>query len=104
MTHETEEQAEDKPAGSDNRADVLRRGGFPARQSRRQLPEPFFIVRAELRRLVPYSMQHVLRLEKRGAFPRRVAIGTNRVAWVRTEVMTWIEARMLQRQVGQGSE
>ena len=49
--------------------------------------EPFFILRKELRRLVPYSMQHILRLEKRNAFPRRVPIGINRVAWVRSEVM-----------------
>ena len=56
--------------------------------------EPFFILRKELRRLVPYSMQHILRLEKHNGFPRRVPIGINRVAWVRSEVMAWIEQRM----------
>ena len=59
--------------------------------------EPFFILRRELRRLVPYSMQHILRLEKRNTFPRRVPIGINRVAWVRSEVMAWIEQRINSR-------
>lgn len=104
MTQEPDDQMNGAAAGGDNRIGIARRGGIPARQARRLLPEPFFIVRAELRRLVPYSMQHILRLEKRGQFPARVAIGTNRVAWVRTEVMAWIETRMRLRQVGQGSE
>ena len=69
------------------------------RKSRAILPEPYFILRAELRRIVPYSMQHILRLEKRSQFPARVIIGKNRVAWVRTEVMSWVRARVMARGV-----
>ena len=99
MTSNADDQSKATTNG-DSREKPMRRGVVPARQPRRMLPEPFFIVRAELRRLVPYSMQHILRLEKRGQFPARVTIGTNRVAWVRSEVMTWIETRMRQRQAG----
>ena len=99
MTSNADEQSNETMSG-DNRETAMRRGVIPTRQARRALPEPFFIVRAELRRLVPYSMQHILRLEKRGQFPARVTIGTNRVAWVRSEVMIWIETRMQQRQAG----
>lgn len=58
------------------------------------LPEPTsqaphtwrLITKAELRRLVPYTPQHILRLEKRGLFQRRVQLGANRVAWLLSEV------------------
>ena len=79
-------------AASDAIAPTVRRRPGP-----RRLPEPYFILRAELKRLVPYSIQHILRLEKRGLFPCRVAIGINRVAWVRSEVTEWIEMRLRQR-------
>ena len=101
MTNNADDQSKETMSG-DILEKPMRRGAVPVRQSRRLLPEPLFIVRAELRRLVPYSMQHILRLEKRGQFPARVTIGTNRVAWVRSEVMSWIDTRMRQRQVGQG--
>jgi prophage regulatory protein len=32
--------------------------------------------------MVPYTPQHILRLEKEGKFPRRVQVGPNRVAWL----------------------
>src|SRR5262245_27803080 len=43
------------------------------------------ITKAELRRIVPYTPQHILRLEKRGLFPRRVRLGANRVGWLLAE-------------------
>lgn len=57
------------------------------------------ITRAELRQIVPYTPQHILRLEKRGLFPRRVQIGENRVAWLLSEVEQWVAARVAQRDV-----
>jgi prophage regulatory protein len=44
--------------------------------------------------MVPYSPQHILRLEKRGQFPRRVRVGANRVAWLASEVEAWIAVRI----------
>lgn len=51
-----------------------------------------------LRELVLYSPQHVARLEKAGQFPKRVVLGPNRVGWVESEVMAWLEERMLARE------
>ena len=58
------------------------------------------ISRAELRRLVPYTLQHIMRLEKMGRFPRRIRLGANRVAWLEVDVTRWIEARIAERDVG----
>ena len=55
------------------------------------------ITKAELRRMVPYTPQHILRLEKAGAFPKRVQVGAHRVAWVLAEVEAWIATRVSQR-------
>ena len=60
---------------------------------------PRLITKAELRRIVPYTPQHILRLEKRGLFPRRVQVGPNRVAWLLSEIEQWVEARIAERDV-----
>ena len=44
------------------------------------------ITKHELRRMVPYTPQHILRLEKQNKFPKRVQVGDNRVAWVLAEI------------------
>ncbi len=46
---------------------------------------------------IPYSPQHIARLEKAGKFPQRVTLGQCRVAWVAEEVEEWIEHRIAQR-------
>lgn len=61
------------------------------------LSGPRLLTRHQLRALVPYSPQHILRLEKRGQFPRRVRIGANRVAWLASEVEAWIAVRVGRR-------
>jgi prophage regulatory protein len=61
------------------------------RQSPRLLPWP------ELERRVPYTRQHLGRLEKLDLFPRRVQVGGNRVAWIESEIDAWIEARVAER-------
>lgn len=55
------------------------------------------ITKGELRRMVPYTPQHILRLEKRGLFPRRIQVGTNRVAWLLSEVEQWVATRVAER-------
>ena len=47
---------------------------------------------------IPYSFQHVARLEKAGQFPKRLQLGANRVAWLCNEVEEWINARAGRRQ------
>jgi len=55
------------------------------------------ITKEELREMVPYTSQHIQRLENEGKFPRRVKLGDNRVGWVLSEVEEWLEVRMAAR-------
>jgi prophage regulatory protein len=55
------------------------------------------ITKVELLKLVPYTIRHIYRMEKVGKFPARVRVGANRVAWVRSEVMRWLELRVAAR-------
>ena len=60
------------------------------------------VTRKELREAlgIPYSIQHLTRLEAAGLFPRRLklqAFRGGRVVWVEAEVRAWIEARLKQR-------
>ena len=48
----------------------------------------------EIETIVPYSMNHIRRLEEAGQFPKRVRVGANRVGWVRAEVEQWLNDRM----------
>lgn len=48
---------------------------------------------AQVCELVPYTRQHIYRLEAAGKFPRRVKLGENRVAWREVEIIEWIETR-----------
>ena len=54
---------------------------------------PRVITRRELGRLVPYTPQHILRLEKQGKFPKRIKVGERRVGWWLHEVMAWLEQK-----------
>lgn len=60
--------------------------------------ERLLVSKKELKALgIPYSFQHIARLEKAGKFPKRVTLGQCRVAWVYREVCDWVEARIAQR-------
>ena len=54
---------------------------------------PRIISRKELKLIVPYSPQHILRLEKRGKFPKRIRIGERRVGWRLSDIEEWVAAR-----------
>ncbi len=56
------------------------------------------ITKKQLRSMVPYTPQHILRLEKKGKFPRRVQVGANRVAWLLSEIENWVAERVSQRE------
>lgn len=47
---------------------------------------------------IGYSRVHLARLVDAGKFPRPVAVGGNRIAWVEAEIDGWIEARMAERE------
>ena len=38
-----------------------------------------------------YTSQHILRLEKKGKFPKRIKVGERRVGWWLHEVMAWLD-------------
>ena len=56
---------------------------------------PRIITKKELRLIVPYTPQHILRLEKQNRFPRRIRIGERRVGWLLSDVEAWLETRIM---------
>lgn len=54
---------------------------------------PKLLTGKELRSLIPYSEQHIRRLEKKGEFPRSVHLGPGRVVWLEAEILEWLERR-----------
>jgi prophage regulatory protein len=60
--------------------------------------ERLLVSKKELKTLgIPYSFQHIARLEKAGQFPKRVQLGPCRVAWRYEEVCEWIAERVAHR-------
>ena len=55
------------------------------------------LVLSQVREIVPYSASHIWRLERSGQFPRRVRLGRNRVAWLQSEVISWVESKLASR-------
>ena len=51
----------------------------------------------KLKTIVPYSRQHIARLEIENRFPSRVRLGSHRIGWVEKEVEQWLQARILER-------
>ena len=49
---------------------------------------------------IPYSPQHIARLEAAGEFPKRIRLGQNRVAWLLKEVEEWLDERIAKRDTG----
>ena len=92
---------------------MSKKSSLPSRPKKQRLVQPAaaavrrptvsparLITKVELRQLVPYTPQHILRLEKRGRFPRRIQVGPNRVGWLLSEVESWIAARVAERDGG----
>ena len=46
---------------------------------------------------IPYSRQHVGRLERARKFPRRIRLSPNSVAWIEEEIDAWLEDRAAER-------
>ena len=46
---------------------------------------------------IPYSAQHIARLEEAGQFPKRIRLGQNRVAWLLSEIEAWVDERLATR-------
>lgn len=48
----------------------------------------------QIKEIIPYSTMQIYRLEKAGAFPRRIKIGRQRVAWVEADIRKWVETKI----------
>ena len=48
---------------------------------------------------IPYSPQHIARLEAAGRFPKRIRLGQNRVVWLVAEIEEWLNERIAKRDV-----
>ena len=59
-----------------------------------------FIILPQVQEIVPYSASHIWRLERSGEFPKRIRLGGNRVAWLQSEVESWIEGKIAARPDG----
>ena len=53
----------------------------------------------KLKGMIPYSRQHIARLEKENPprFPKRVVLSPNRVGWIEEEVQDWIKGFVAKR-------
>jgi prophage regulatory protein len=52
------------------------------------------LTKKEVCALVPYTPQHIHRLERAGRFPRRLQLGPNRVGWRLVDIERWINERV----------
>jgi prophage regulatory protein len=57
----------------------------------------------KLKHSIPYSRRQIDRLEAAGKFPKRVAIGEHRVAWVASEIAAYLEILIAKRSSGIGA-
>lgn len=48
----------------------------------------------QVKELIPFSTMQIYRLEKKDAFPKRIKIGTNRVAWLEEDIQSWISSKI----------
>jgi prophage regulatory protein len=79
--------------------------GTPAMESKKMTTAlPRIVTKKELRLMVPYTPQHILRLEKQNKFPRRIRIGERRVGWRLSDIEAWLAQRERQSSLlGQGA-
>jgi len=54
---------------------------------------PRIVTRRELRHIVPFCPQHILRLERQNKFPKRIQIGARRVGWYLSHIEAWLADR-----------
>ena len=50
--------------------------------------------RAAVREMTSISGSQIDRLEKAGKFPKRIALTERRVAWIASEIATWVQNRI----------
>ena len=56
-----------------------------------------FLSSKQVKEYVLYSLTHINRLEKAGKFPKRVRLGVNRIGYVESEIIEWLEEKVWER-------
>ncbi|ECC8752261.1 helix-turn-helix transcriptional regulator [Klebsiella pneumoniae] len=51
------------------------------------------IDKKRLLEIIPFSERTIFDLEKKGAFPRRIALSSRKVVWDLAEILEWLDAR-----------
>jgi prophage regulatory protein len=89
---------------ADNHAALLAVVGETAAMPEVKAHIPRIVVYDELRHLgVLHSRRQVDRLEARGRFPKRVAMGTGRIGWLAAEIIQYVDARIAERSMAIGT-
>jgi prophage regulatory protein len=52
-----------------------------------------FLSKSDVQHITGLSHVTQWRMEKRGEFPKRRQISANRVAWLESEILSWMESR-----------
>ncbi len=61
-------------------------------------PQKQLLSRADLNALgIAYSNSHLILLESRGNFPKRIALSSQKVGWFRDEVFQWLNDKRSNR-------
>ena len=70
-------------------ADAIRKG---IRTMSDTATHPRFVLHDQLRPQwgIPWSNAHILRLEKKNKFPRRIRIGNNTIAWLDSDLAAYV--------------
>ena len=69
---------------------------LPTRESAMRI-----LSKRQLKEMVPYSPQHIQRLEAQGRFPKRLRLGNgprSRCGWIEEEVLAWLQERIDRRE------
>lgn len=62
------------------------------------LPDEYLLSRADVKQMgIDVSNSTLLRWESRKRFPRRLRLGGTKVAWLRSEVLQWVQDRAAER-------
>jgi prophage regulatory protein len=84
-----------KAVALDQRADAVPAGALQMNTQPAPVNVPLRLLRfGEVRQRTGLSRSTIWRMERRGAFPRRIKVSLNVVAWREDEVSEWIGSKL----------
>jgi prophage regulatory protein len=84
-----------KAVALDQRADAVATGALHMNTQPAPVNVPLRLLRfGEVRQRTGLSRSTIWRMERRGAFPRRIKVSLNVVAWREDEVSEWIRSKL----------